>query len=79
LTTLPFEGGFPSVDAGTKLHAELQFQHAVQIYLWALPAMSLYSMRQAQEKQFWHWRQGGIRFGKKEAVDGTWMLNEDIN
>jgi hypothetical protein len=36
-------------------------------------------MRQAQEKQFWHGRQGGIRFGNKEAVDGTWMLNEDIN
>ena len=52
LTTLPFEGGYPSTDAGNKLRSELQFQHAVQTYLWALPAMSLYAMRQAQEKQF---------------------------
>ena len=52
LANLPFPGGYPAQESAARLWDELQFQRAVQVYLWALPAMNLSSMRMAQEREF---------------------------
>lgn|SRR5215213_622482 len=52
LTNLPFPGGYPAAEAAATLWDELLFQRAVQVYLWALPAMNLDAMRRAQESEF---------------------------
>jgi hypothetical protein len=51
LANLPFKGGYPdgSEDA---LNDELYFQRAVQIYLWALPAVNMYAMKEGLGKTF---------------------------
>ncbi|CAD6558310.1 hypothetical protein LMG27952_06607 [Paraburkholderia hiiakae] len=52
LASLPMPGGYPAKASQQALYDELSFQRAVQVYLWAMPAMSLYSMRHAQELKF---------------------------
>lgn len=52
LSRLPFPQGLPSAVAARQLSEELRFERAVQTYHWAMPAMSLYAMREAQEKKF---------------------------
>ncbi|MBZ4421282.1 DUF1254 domain-containing protein [Myxococcus sp. RHSTA-1-4] len=52
LANLPFLEGYPTKESADALRAELQFERAVQVYLWALPAMNLFAMRKAQERQF---------------------------
>lgn len=46
----PFEQGYPTAQAARTLGDELFFQRAVQVYLWALPAMNMYSMKEGMEK-----------------------------
>ncbi len=38
LSKLPFNESFPTPETSARLYDELQFQRAVQVYLWALPA-----------------------------------------
>ncbi|RDH74223.1 DUF1254 domain-containing protein [Mycolicibacterium moriokaense] len=45
LANLAFDGGYPSDDAARALDEELYFQRAVQVYLWALPAVNMYAMK----------------------------------
>jgi hypothetical protein len=52
LAGLDFPGGYPSPEATKRLYDELDFQRAVQVYLWALPAMNLDAMRQGSERVF---------------------------
>ena len=52
LANLPFPGNYPSDEASDLLHEELAFQRAVQTYLWALPAMNMYAMREGQRTAF---------------------------
>ena len=52
LANLPFPGGVPTQESADALHAELAFQRAVQAYLWSLPAMNVYAMREGQRKAF---------------------------
>ncbi len=52
LAKLPFPGGYPSKEAAETLKDELAFQRAVQTYLWALPAMNIYGMREGQRTTF---------------------------
>ena len=52
LTELEFPGGYPTPAASKRLYDELDFQRAVQVYLWALPAMNLDAMRQGSEEVF---------------------------
>src|ERR1700744_3674385 len=52
LADLPFEKGFPTEATARSLIDELVFQRAVQSYLWALPAINIWSMKEASEKQF---------------------------
>lgn len=51
-SSMDIKEGFPSKETSQRLYDELQFQHAVQSYLWSEPAMSLYSVREALEKTF---------------------------
>jgi hypothetical protein len=52
VSSLEINEGYPSKKTSQRLYDELQFQQAVQVYLWAQPAMSLYSVRQELTKKF---------------------------
>jgi hypothetical protein len=47
-----FAGGYPTAEASQRLRDELNFQNAVQTYLWALPALNMYGMKEGSEKVF---------------------------
>lgn len=46
LADLPFEGGYPTEGSARVLEEELFFQRAVQAYLWALPAVNMWAMKE---------------------------------
>jgi len=52
LANLPFPENYPTRYSSQVLLDELTFQRAVQIYLWALPAISMYGMKEGSEKVF---------------------------
>ena len=52
LAAIPFTDGYPSKDAIAALKDELIFQRAVQTYLWALPALNIFAMKEGSEKVF---------------------------
>ncbi|WP_162633127.1 DUF1254 domain-containing protein [Echinicola strongylocentroti] len=52
LANLPFDGGYPSAETSTTLDDELYFQRATQVYLWALPAVNMYAMKEGLGKTF---------------------------
>jgi hypothetical protein len=52
LAKLPFPGAYPTKETVATLKDELVFQRGVQSYLWALPAMNMYAMREGQKKVF---------------------------
>ena len=45
LGTLTFKQGFPTEETTQKLFDEIDYQRAVQAYLWAYPAVSFESIR----------------------------------
>jgi hypothetical protein len=52
LANLPFQEGYIAKDDVPVLLDELFFQRAVQTYLWALPALNMYGMKEGSEKIF---------------------------
>lgn len=52
LANVPFEHGYVHHRDATALLDELFFQRAVQTYLWALPALSMYAMKEGAERAF---------------------------
>ncbi|GGP22052.1 DUF1254 domain-containing protein [Silvimonas iriomotensis] len=52
LASVPFPQGYPSAEDARKLQDELFFQRAVQSYIWALPALNMYAMKEGSEKTF---------------------------
>ncbi len=50
LVNLPFPENYPAKHSSQALLDELMFQRAVQVYLWALPAMNMYGMKEGSEK-----------------------------
>jgi hypothetical protein len=52
LANVPFEQGYPSGETARRLMDELLFQRGVQSYLWALPAINMWAMKQASEARF---------------------------
>jgi len=50
LADLPFTQGFLPQNGIAALKDELVFQRAVQSYLWALPALNMYGMKEGSEK-----------------------------
>ena len=52
LANLSFKNDYPTKEATRTLDEELYFQRAVQTYLWALPAVNMYAMKEGQAKTF---------------------------
>ena len=52
LANTSFKNDYPTVEASRTLDEELFFQRAVQTYLWALPAVNMYAMKEGQAKAF---------------------------
>lgn len=52
LANLPFKEGYIAKGNVPTLLGELFFQRAVQTYLWALPALNMYGMKDGSEKVF---------------------------
>ena len=52
LARLPLKDGFLAPEDSAALMDELFFQRAVQTYLWALPALNMYGMKEGSEKIF---------------------------
>jgi hypothetical protein len=52
LANTPFPGGYPTKESIQQLKDELLFQRAVQCYLWALPVLNMYGMKDGSEKIF---------------------------
>ena len=52
LANLPFQAGYIAKDNTPTLLEESFFQRAVQTYLWALPALNMYGMKEGSEKVF---------------------------
>lgn len=52
LANAPFEKDYPTAGASRTLKDELIFQRATQTYLWALPAINMWAMKEGSEKVF---------------------------
>ncbi len=52
LGALTFERGYPTADTTRKLFDEMDYQRAVQAYLWAYPAVSFESIRLAAKEVY---------------------------
>jgi hypothetical protein len=52
LGTLDYESGYPTAETTRKLYDEMDFQRAVQAYLWAYPAVSFESIQIATKRDF---------------------------
>jgi len=52
IANAPFTNGFLSKEAIASMKDELVFQRAVQSYLWALPVLNMYGMKDGSEKVF---------------------------
>ena len=52
LAHLPLKDGFLAPEHSAALMDELLFQRAVQTYLWALPVLNMYGMKEGSEKTF---------------------------
>jgi len=83
---LSFENGFPSEETTRKVFDELDYQRAVQAYLWAYPAVSFESIRlgsaPAGLEANWietvpdkgYYPMFRIYYPKAGLFDGTWKL-----
>ncbi len=49
---LTFEGGYPTDDTVVKLYDEMDFQRAVQCYMWAIPIVSFAKWQEQHEAVF---------------------------
>jgi len=52
LANAPFPGGYPAKESVAPLENELYFQLASQAYIWALPAINMWAMKEGSEKVF---------------------------
>jgi hypothetical protein len=52
LANLPFRQDYPTEETARRLTDELLFERGVQSYLWALPAINMWAMKQASEASF---------------------------
>ncbi|WP_231632824.1 DUF1254 domain-containing protein [Gordonia sp. HS-NH1] len=52
LADAEFDRGFPTSETIETLRTELVFQRAVQSYLWSLPAINIWAMKEGSERQF---------------------------
>jgi hypothetical protein len=52
LADLPFQQDYPTDETAKRLTDELLFERGVQSYLWALPAVNMWAMKQGSEARF---------------------------
>ena len=52
LANLPFRQDYPTEETARRLTDELLFERGVQSYLWSLPAINMWAMKQASEARF---------------------------
>ena len=52
LANAPFPGGYPAKESVIPLENELFFQLASQAYIWSLPAINMWAMKEGSEKVF---------------------------
>ena len=52
LGNLPFASDYPTEETAQRLMDELVFERGVQSYLWALPAINMWGMKQGSEARF---------------------------
>jgi hypothetical protein len=52
LSNLRFQQDYPTEETAQRLSDELLFERGVQSYLWALPAINIWAMKQASEARF---------------------------
>ena len=52
LANLPFQQDYPTEATAQRLTDELLFQRGVQSYLWALPAVNMWAMKEGSEARF---------------------------
>ena len=52
LANLPFTGSYATDEAESRLKDEMLFEKAVQSYLWAMPALNIYAMKEGSEAKF---------------------------
>ena len=51
-TAVTFENGYPTPEAAAALKDELLYQRATQSYLWAMPLLNIFAMKEASERKF---------------------------
>jgi hypothetical protein len=52
LANSKFTDDYPARDSADMLHDELYFERAVQVYLWSLPAVNIFAMKEGSEKTY---------------------------
>ena len=52
LANFPFQQNYPTEETAQRLKDELLFERGVQSYLWALPAINMWAMKQGSEARF---------------------------
>ncbi len=52
LANLPFQQDYPTEETARRLTDELLFERGVQSYLWSLPAVNMWAMKQGSEARF---------------------------
>lgn len=52
LANSQFANDRPTAETAQRLEEELLFQRASQVYLWALPVINLYGMKEGSEAKF---------------------------
>src|SRR5687767_14202868 len=73
---LKFERGYPTEDTKQKVFDEIDYQRAVQAYLWAYPAVSFESIRVGAEAQGMGLNVVGIA-DKYADPKGLWLTAND--
>jgi hypothetical protein len=76
LGTLKFERGYPTEETKKKVFDEIDYQRAVQAYLWAYPAVSFESIRVASKAAGMDRNDFGIA-DKYADAGGIWLTAND--
>ena len=74
---LKFERGFPTEETTQKLFDEMDYQRAVQAYLWAYPAVSFESIRLGDEAGPGHGLQRSGHRRQFADPKGLWLTAND--
>src|SRR5262249_57343185 len=49
---ITFQNGYPTPESAAALRDELLYQRATQSYLWAMPLLNIFAMKEASERKF---------------------------